>query len=565
MSKPRVSELQAAEAAPHRRCAAGQHAERQRAEQQKVEQQRSEQVRSERQQVEQQRANAQDPEAAWIRRAELPGSGLVDVRLAGGRIAEVCAAQATPGPGLDAAGGALLPGLHDHHLHLLALAASLHSLPCGPPEVQNERELARVLAGATPGTDGWLRGVGYHEQVAGALDRRALDRLEARRPLRIQHRSGALWMLNSPAVRELGLDEGADAPGVERNASGRASGRLLRADSFLRERLAACAHAEAQPESKSGPDAAFALQSKSKPAPQPESKSAAAPALELASVGQLLAGHGITGVTDASPENGPEEFTIIESARSSGALPQRVTWMGGPQLPPASAPEAPRAWKLLVDDFALPTPDELGARIAGAHAAGRPVAVHCVTRATLVVVCAALESVGVMQGDRIEHASVAPPETLEWLARLGVCVVTQPGFVRERGDSYLRDVPVEEHPWLYRGNAFVRAGIPLGAGSDAPYGSADPWRAMHAAVTRRTHAGKVLGADEALTPERALALFTTSPEAPGGTSRRVQAGAAADLCLLSRPWRDAREALDAADLVRATWCAGERVFVRGEG
>ena len=74
----------------------------------------------------------------------------VDVRIENGRIAAL-------GPGLEAdagarviegRGGALLPGLHDHHLHLLAWAAALASLPCGPPDVRDERALGAALRAA---------------------------------------------------------------------------------------------------------------------------------------------------------------------------------------------------------------------------------------------------------------------------------------------------------------------------------------------------------------------------------------------------------------------------------
>ena len=85
---------------------------------------------------------------------------------------------------------------------------------------------------------------------------------------------------------------------------------------------------------------------------------------------------------------------------------------------------------MIVDERRLPSPDALRDLFERAHDAGRPVAVHCVTRAELVVTCAALEAAGVLtgdradRGDRIEHASVAPPELAEWMARLGVTVVT---------------------------------------------------------------------------------------------------------------------------------------------
>ena len=167
-----------------------------------------------------------------IRRCEVAGAPC-DVRIADGRIAAIAPALARlPGEILrDAGGGALLPGLSDHHVHLFAAAAALNSVRCGPPQVRSASELAAALLG-TPGT-GWLRGVGYHESVAGALDRVALDRWLPVRPARIQHRTGALWMLNSAAVAVIGLDAGVDAPGVERDARGRATGRLFRLDAWL--------------------------------------------------------------------------------------------------------------------------------------------------------------------------------------------------------------------------------------------------------------------------------------------------------------------------------------------
>ena len=93
--------------------------------------------------------------------------------------------------------------------------------------------------------------------------------------------------------------------------------------------------------------------------------------------------------------------------------------------------------------------------------------------------------------------------------------------------------------------------MPLGAGTDAPFGDPDPWRAMQAAVDRRTQTGLLLGADERLAPERALALFTSPPEAPGDAPRRIAVGARADLCLLDRPWSKAREPLS-SECVAAT-------------
>ena len=445
-----------------------------------------------------------------IRNAEVAGE-IVDVRIADERIAEV--ARGLPGEAsLDAKGAALLPGLHDHHLHLLALAAALDSVPCGPPEVRTPADLRRALASATPQA-GWIRGVGYHESVAGELDRRVLDVLAPGARVRVQHRSGALWCLSSAGVEALGLDAGADHDGLERDSGGRATGRLFGLDGWLRERLPA----------RGTPD--------------------------LCRVGALLAARGVTGATDATPTNGRAELERFAT------LPQNVLAMG----PLASGAEGPH--KIVLRERALPTPEALEDEVLSAHRAGRPVAIHCVTRAELVVAAAALHAAGSHAGDRIEHASVAPPELVALLAELPVTVVSQPNFLRERGDDYRRDVEPRDRPWLYRCRGFLEAGVALGGGTDAPFGAADPWLAMQAAVDRRSEAGIALAEAEALTPERAFALFASAPDAPGGPPRRVAPGARADLCLLDRPWKRARDRLDSAD-VAATVCGGAILHVR---
>ena len=134
-----------------------------------------------------------------LRNAELDGRIRADLRVSDGRVTDVAPAlQRRPGEDVqDCQGGAVLPGLCDHHLHLYALAAWRESERCGPPEVTDRAGLAAALAAATPDARGWIRGVGYTESVAGDLDAAALDRLRADWPVRLQHRSGALWMMTS--------------------------------------------------------------------------------------------------------------------------------------------------------------------------------------------------------------------------------------------------------------------------------------------------------------------------------------------------------------------------------
>jgi predicted amidohydrolase YtcJ len=213
-----------------------------------------------------------------IRRGTLLDGRVADVRV-GDRVLDV-AAGLTPSPGervLDAELGAVLPGLHDHHLHLRAADAALDSVPVGPPAVRTPAELAKTLRAAAPGVDGWIRAVGYHDSVAGELNRLSLDALVPDTPLRLQHRSGALWILNSTALARIGL---ADHP----------SGRLRSADRRWSEAL---------PRRETG----------------------------LTELSRRLTGYGVTGVTDATPDLNVEDIVSLTMARRRGQLRQRLFWL----------------------------------------------------------------------------------------------------------------------------------------------------------------------------------------------------------------------------------------------
>jgi predicted amidohydrolase YtcJ len=461
-----------------------------------------------------------------IRNAQIDGDRNVDIRISAGVIAEVSnGLEGAPGQRVfDARGSALIPGLHDHHIHLYALASARRGLRCGPLDVANAVALAEVLKAAQPKA-GWIRATGYHESVAGELDRDVLDAWVPELYLRMQHRSGQAWFLNSPAIEYLGLDDGLGPAGVERDGNGRATGRLFRADQWLAEQL---------------------------PSVRPD----------LRDVGLTLASYGVTGVTDASPGNDAADLEAFGAAVDAGAMRQRLFIMGSHALGVSLHPDVTSAAvKLVLDDRALPAIASVVDDVRRAHDNGRTVAFHCVTRAEIILALGALDEAGASSGDRIEHAGIVGPESLEMISQLGIAVVTQPGFIRERGDAYLKDVDTHDLPDLYRCKSIDDAAIPLGGSTDAPYSDPDPWLAMQAAVDRRTTSGRSVGESERVTPERALEMFTTAAQAPGGTPRRIAVGQPADLCLLDRPWAKVRDALESA-AVATTWLAGEVAYER---
>lgn len=436
--------------------------------------------------------------------AEVDGR-VVDVRVVGDRIDAVGPALPTAGTRVVRAGGAaVVPGLHDHHIHLLALAARRRSIDLGP--VDDAAGFDAALRGAADHGDGWLRVVGYDERH-GPLDAARLDRLAPGRAVRVQHRTGAAWMLSSTARGAV-----AGAP---------VHGWWHRPDETTRRSWS----------DESTPD--------------------------LAATSRELARHGVTGVTDATPFEQLDGFATLAAARAAGDLAQRVMVTGGPALAPVATPAGLERGpvKVVVGDHSLPDPDELASTLAAAHRAGRPVAVHCVTRVALVLALIAWDAAGSIDGDRIEHGAVIPAELMATIAGLGLVVVTQPAFVRTRGDMYLDRVDPDDRPHLYRCGTLIEAGVGVGMSTDAPYGPADPWVAIAAAADRCTASGAVLGEAERVSARRALDGFLSDPDAPGGPPRRVAPGAPADLCLLDAPLDQVLDDPSSRHVV-ATWIAG---------
>lgn len=210
-----------------------------------------------------------------IQRASLLDGSVVDVRV-GVRIDEV-ADELTPQRGeevLDAGRGTVLPGLHDHHVHLHSAAAAEDSLGVGPPQVRDRDDLVHALATAEVGSDGWIRAVGYHDSVAGPLDRTLLDALAPPVPVRVQHRSGVLWILNTAGLARIGLTDHPD-------------GRLHSAD----------------------PSWSVLLQRRG---------------TSLAGISRRLARYGVTGVTDATPDLDTGDIENLAELQRRGELRQRV-------------------------------------------------------------------------------------------------------------------------------------------------------------------------------------------------------------------------------------------------
>jgi predicted amidohydrolase YtcJ len=403
--------------------------------------------------------------SVFFRDVEVDGAR-TNVRVAGTLIARVGpATEATPGDEIvDGDGRALLPGLIDHHIHLFAAAAARTSV-----DLAGSSNLSPLRS--APG-QGWVRAVGAGIET----DRYDVDGFVSHRPARVQHRSGALWTLNSAAIKLLAIHLSDDE---------RSNGKLWRADDRLRAALG--------------------------DAP-----------IDLVGLGADLLQYGVTHLTDASPDLDAAGLRLLQTA-----MPQRIGSL--------SEVGAPLPRKIVVPDNDLPRLDDLVAAMDRQHANGRPVALHVVTQVAMALVLAAFHHVGSMQGDRVEHAAVCDDVSANQLAALGVTVVTQPGLWTRNGSTFLRQSDQHDRPLLWRHAGLIKAGVRVAVGSDAPYGPLNPWQIIRSAVTRRLDDGTVGGPDERLGAAAALHTLLTRPEEPAGAPRGITAGEPADLALLSDP------------------------------
>ncbi|MBI4492765.1 MAG: amidohydrolase family protein [Chloroflexi bacterium] len=446
---------------------------------------------------------------------------------------------------VDAEGGLAVPAFHDAHCHLLSYARSLSSLDCRAMRSLGHLQaaLAEQAASLPPGT--WIRAVGYDETLLGNgrhPDRCDLDAVSPHHPVRLQHRSLHLDILNTPALRLTGLMDAA-APELERDSgTGKPTGRLYHAAHLLRGRLP---HQTEQDLAR-----------------------------EVHAASERLLAWGVTSVQDASITNGAEEWELFHRLAARGDLGVRVFVLPGARHWRQVAASRPPSFmvrrgpvKFMLDE-ATSDQSELRAGVAEARAAGHAVALHAVSEAEVAMALDALRAAGPARGvgsDRIEHGAVIPDDWLRELRAAGVMVIGQPALVYQRGDAYRAEYPPELHGWLHRARSLLAAGGGYAAGSDAPVTPPVPVLGLFAARYRLTRRGASLGPQEALGPAEALAAFTLWPAQAVGAAQelgRLRPGALADVAVLDGDALEGPSPEAARRPVRLTVLAGRVVWRR---
>jgi predicted amidohydrolase YtcJ len=466
---------------------------------------------------------------------------------------------------IDCAGKAVIPGFNDAHCHPLALAASLLSVDCGPASARSIGELqARIRQRAEQTPKGqWIRATGYHEFYLAEQrhpNRWDLDQAAPDHPVKLSHRSGHACVLNSLALKLLGIGrETTEPPGgiIERDLeSGDPNGLLFEMNPYV-ERLMPPLSDE---DLKQG----------------------------IALANEEWLSHGITSLQDATWSDSLKRWQTLCRFKERRKLSPRLSMMIGTEdigsikefqgkgLPKKSEPGAPLRLggvKIVLHTTTgrlNPPQEELNDLAHQVHQAGLQLAFHVIEESEVEAALNALEY-ALLQAPkddhrhRLEHCSVCPPRLVKRLKNIQAVVVTQPPFIYYSGERYLATVPPSELNWLYSIGSLLRSGLKVAASSDSPVAPSNPFIGLYAAVTRTAETGQTLLPHEGIPTSQALEMYTLNSAYASFEERvkgRLAPGYLADLALMSAdPTQVPPEALKDIEVLM-TMVDGEIVWQR---
>jgi predicted amidohydrolase YtcJ len=475
-------------------------------------------------------------------REMLPTDDPVDVFLADGRITDIAPTGSLRATGavLEGDGAWLLPGLWDHHVHVLQAALAADRVPLSDASSAAE---AAARMGSTEPTDGRRVGSGFRDAFwADAPTLEALDTATGDVPTYLINADVHSVWLNSAALRR----EGFEAP----------DGILREEDAFeISRRLNAV----------DGPAADRRVE-----------------ALARAAVAR-----GVVGIVDLDMAWNDEAWQRRAAAGfdlvrvSYGIYPEHLDRAlaeglrtGDPVR--GSAPGLVRTGALKVI-----TDGSLGTRTAacshaypgtGGHGlltVDRDTLLDLMTRATAGGLACAIHAIGDVANTSaldafaatgatgtIEHAQLVAHADIPRFARLGVGASVQPEHALDDRDL-IDTVWAGQLAQPYPLRSLADAGANLLFGSDAPVSPLDPWAAIAGAVFRTRDGREPWQPWERLDVDTALGASTAGGSAEAA---RIEPGATADLVVCEADPHTLDEAGMREMRVRATLLAGRVTF-----
>lgn len=429
---------------------------------------------------------------------------------------------------IDCAGKTVVPGFNDAHLHLFSLVRKLLSIDLSPSQVRSiadiKEAIRKVTTSKPPGA--WISGTDYNEFYLAEKrcpNRWDLDEAAPDHPVVLSHRSLHACVLNSKALELAGITKETPEPPdarIERDlATGEPNGILINMLGHIRSRVMP---------------------------PMNDTELAEGVAL----VDEHFLSNGITSFQEATVSNDLKRWEKLCDLKLNDEILSRITMLAGSPywrdfkkrgLGTGSGDNLMHlgAVKFMLD--VEPNQEELNQLALECHQAGFQMAFHAIAESTVTAAVNALEFVNQNSSvagrrHRIEHCGECPPPLLERIKKLGLVIVTQPGFIFYSGERYLATVAASQLPWLYRIKSPMGKGVVVAGSSDAPVIPANPLIGIYAAVTRQAESGQVLLPEECITAEQALALYTVNAAYAAGDEKikgSLSPGKLADIVILN--------------------------------
>lgn len=474
------------------------------------------------------------------------GDELVDVHLAEGFIVDIAPARALARRGLvlDGDGGWLIPGLWDHHVHVVQWALAAQRVPLG--SAGSAAEAASIMGAAPTLPDGRRVGAGFRDALwpdAPSLD--LLDERTGEVPTYLVNADVHSVWLNSAALRR----EGFDPDGV---------GILREEPAFeISRRLNAVPSEIADP--------------------------------QVARMARDAAARGVVGLVDLDMAWNEEAWARRTSGGFDllrvefGIYPQFLDRAIAAGLQTGDVARGAASDLARVGPLKVITDGSLGTRTAacsrpypgdphnhGLLTVDQATLVDLMTRATAAGIASAIHAIGDIANTyaldafastgawgTIEHAQLVSHSDIPRFGRLGVGASVQPEHAiddRDMTDAIWAEQTAQPYPL----RSLFEMGANLLFGSDAPVSPLDPWAAMASAVFRTRDGREPWQPNQSISAATALAASTH-----GGSSAAtgIEPGARADLAICAADPLRARESELRGMPVAATLLGGRLTHV----
>ncbi len=431
---------------------------------------------------------------------------------------------------IDIGGRTLAPGFVDGHMHVLALGAqAVGANLLAPPdgEVESVDDLVTKLREFANGPDvartGWIFGTGYDDALLGRHPNRDdLDKVSTEVPVIAMHISGHFSAVNSAALRKIGYTSATKDP----------EGGVIRRRRGSREPLGV---------NEETAHFAYLFQALSPPKPEDQDYFLRK-GLELAkSFGHTTASEGRLMAPQhedlvSASERGLLDIDVMAYVDYTAKDVLATPWFGrsykgryrlaGLKITLDGSPQGRTAWRtipyLIPPDGqqhgyrgypSIPDTALAASLVEEAYQMGWPVHIHANGDAAIDQMIDAVRPAHQKHGpgDRrltLIHGQFLRKDQIPDLRELQIFPSLFPMHTFYWGDWYDQIIGPELAQQISPMRSALNAGMVATSHTDAPVALPNLMQVMWATVNRTSRSGKVMGADERITPIEALKAIT---------------------------------------------------------